>query len=131
MVLAKELPALESLVPKRVEKDEEKLMLVNTAVMDFMAEHGVKVSDLTDESRRTTLILDNDENCIAFIPVDELDKGEKDWFFAKADGNYPEYILKSECWKVAYNDWVQRQYNHVLHDVKMVLHRRHMEERKC
>ena len=130
VVLAKELPALEALVPGRVEKDEEKLMLINTAVMDFMAEHGVKVSDLTDESRRTTLILDNDENCIAFIPVDELDKGEKDWFFAEADGNYPEYVLKSECWKVAYNDFVQRQYDVVLHDVKMILHRRHMDARR-
>lgn len=130
VVIARDLPKLEALVPERIKKDEKKLALVNDFVMGFMAEHGVSVSDLTEESEQTVLIFNREKNNIAFKPVDELTSEERALFFDKAAGDYPRYILQSECWKVAYNDFVQRQYDVVLHDIKMILHRRHMDERR-
>lgn len=129
-VIAKDMPKLEALVPERIKKDEEKLALVNDYVMGFMSEHGVSVSDLTDESEQTNLIFNKEKNNITFRPVDELTTEERTAFFDKAKEKYPIYILQSECWKVAYNDFVQRQYNIVLHDVKIILHRRFMDDRK-
>lgn len=127
-VIAKDLPKLEACVPDRLKKDEEKLILVNNYVMEFLTGHGVRVSDLTEESRETLLILDDTANKISFKPAEELDKEERQAFFAKAEGKYESYILQSECWKVAYYDHVQHCYDQVLHDAKMILHARFMND---
>ena len=130
VVIAKDLPKLEARVPERMKKDEEKLTLVANHVMEFLAAHGVRVSDLTEESRETVLILDNAANKITFKLADDLNKEERQSFFVKAEGRYEPYIIQSECWKLAYYDHVQRCYDKVLHDAKMIIHKRFMNDTK-
>lgn len=62
------------------------------AAMD-LAEHGVRVSDLTEKSRKTGLILDDAAIKISFKPAAELSKEEKQSFFAEAEGKYQPYII--------------------------------------
>lgn len=122
--IAAELPKLEALVPDRLKQDERKLQIVNNYVISFMDAHGIKTSDLAE----CPVGISFNDNQLNFKKLDELEKEERDAFFKDAQYSYPEYILKSECWKVAYYDYVQAQYDKVLHEVKMEIHRHFMSD---
>lgn len=123
------LPELETLVPERIKQDEKKLSLVNKYVSDFLDEHGVSVSDLPECPFGLTF----NGGKLEFMKLESLGKENRSMFFNLADetGHYPEYILRSECWEVVYYDYVHKQYDKLLRDVKMVLHERFMNDTAC
>lgn len=117
--IASDIPKLEALVPDRLILDEKKLLLVNEHVKNFMEEHDIKVSDLKD----CPIGLSFDNGKLGFIKVENLEKSDRNKFFDMAQHkDYPDYILKSECWKVAYYDFIHGQYEVLLHDIKLAIH---------
>lgn len=124
--IAAELPKLEAVVPERLKQDEKKLALVNTYVSEYMNKHNVSVKDLQE----CPLGLNFEDGKLNFIRIEELSSSDRNIIFnALASASaYPEYILKSECWKVAYYDFVHKQYDKILHDMKMVLHEQFMND---
>lgn len=124
--IATAIPGLEALVSERIELDKKKLCLVNAYVESFMNEHDVSVKELPKCPDGLTF---NDRK-LGFLAIEELDKDvlENILNMIGQSGNYPGYILQSECWKVAYYDFIHKQYGKILHDVKMILHARFMNE---
>lgn len=124
--IAEDLPKLEASVPERIKLDEKKLVLVNQFVRDFMNKNGVSVSDIVECLPGLTFADDK----LDFVRVDSLVKEERELILNMVDKSAvcPAYILQSECWKVAYYRFVHDQYDKLLHEVKMVLHRRFMND---
>ena len=126
LLIAETLPKLEATVLDRVKADERKLDLVNRLVTAFMDEHSVSVSDIEECPLGLSFAGDK----LSFVKQDALKKEDRDEFFKRADKSsiFPEYILRSECWKVAYYRFVHDQYDKLLHEVKLVIHRRFMDD---
>lgn len=124
--IAEELPKLEATVPERLKQDEKKLILVNQYVKAFMDEHGVLASDIEEDISGLTFKNGN----LDFVRLDTLEKEERNTILnlLSQSSTYPDYILKSECWKVAYYAFIHDQYDKLLHEVKMVIHKRFMND---
>ena len=90
--------------------------------MSFLKKNNVSVRELKE--RPVGLIFT--DNRIDFIRIENLNPADKNKFLSDAKNMYKGYILKSECFKVAYYDYVQSQYDKVLHEAKMILHDRFM-----
>lgn len=127
ITLAKELPEKEALVPERIIKDVEKLELVKTYVMDFLLTQHIDIVDFLNVQGLPDFLYKK-ENSIEFQRLDELEKQDRERFFAVAANKYPSYILQSECWKVAYYDYIQLQYTELLYQAKLYLHKCFMED---
>lgn len=127
--LAQELPKLEALVPRRLEKDEEKLDLVKRYVMVFLKEHDVLPQDVISyDGMPLNGLMQKSDGTIEYIRANDLTKDVRERFFTEAEDSYPRYLLASDCWKVAYYDYIQWQYGKILENAKMVLHKRFMED---
>lgn len=129
-VVAKGMPALEAAVPERIRLDEEKLSLVCSYVNGFLKTHHISIKELKDISRHNGIVYDEAGGSAGFVKLCDLPMDIRNEFFKESEHSYPEYILKSECWKVAYYDYIHAQYGKILYDAKTVLHERHMNDTK-
>lgn len=128
--IAEKLPELERRAVIREFLDIEKLSHVNAYVMQFLEKHKISVSELTVSKECTELCFDKKQDVIYFETLEGASEEDREEFVKKAEGEYPPYILQSRCWKIAYYDYVHRQYDRILHDAKMILHRRFLSDTK-
>jgi len=130
VALAKELPALESLVPDRIAQDIKKLTEVSKYIGAFMKEHNVTAANIESLEKVPFGLIPHstDKYRFDFATVDILDKETRDLFFELSKNMYPKYLLKSECWKVCYYDFIHKQYADVLHQAKVFIHNRFLSE---
>ena len=128
VTLAKELPKLEALVSERAKQDKRKLALINEHVMNFLNEHNISISELKEHPNGIAFSFT--DNRLDFIRDYNLIPSKKEKFLSEAEKLYKGYILRSDCWRVAYYDYLQRHYDKILDEAKMILHERFMNDVK-